>query len=208
MTVGPRTEARGGEVDAASLEAALRAAVTGEVRFDLGSRAAYSTDASNYRQVPICVVVPRSIDDVVATVSTCREHGAPVLSRGGGTSLAGQSCNVAVVVDWSKYVNQILEINAKEHFARVRPGVVLDHLRAAAKPHGLTYGPDPSTHAWCTLGGMIGNNSCGTHSQMAGKTVDNVEELEILTYDGLRMRVGWMSREDVASKAQVPGRVG
>ena len=111
-------------------------------------------------------------------------------------------------MDWSKYVNQILEINAQEHFARVRPGVVLDHLRAATKPHHLTYGPDPSTHAWCTLGGMIGNNSCGTHSQMAGNTVDNVEELDILTYDGLRMRVGWMTQEELAAKAKEPGRVG
>src|SRR5438270_13547399 len=194
--------------DAHALAAELKENVSGEVRFDAGSRALYATDGSNYRQVPIGVVIPRSIDDVIATVATCRRFGAPLLSRGGGTSLAGQSCNVAVVMDWSKYVNQILEINQEEQFARVHPGLVLDHLRAATKPHHLTYGPDPSTHAWCTLGGMIGNNSCGTHSQMAGKTVDNVEELEILTYDGLRMRVGWMSREDVASKAQVPGRVG
>src|SRR3954462_11385590 len=194
--------------DARPLAAALKNNVAGEVRFDAGSRALYATDGSNYRQVPIGVVIPRSIDDVVATVATCRRFGAPVLSRGGGTSLAGQSCNVAVVMDWSKYVNQILEINHKEQFARVHPGLVLDHLRAATKPHHLTYGPDPSTHAWCTLGGMIGNNSCGTHSQMAGKTVDNVEELEILTYDGLRMRVGWMTQDELAAKAKEPGRVG
>jgi len=160
--------------DARPLAAALRKNIAGEVRFDAGSRALYATDGSNYRQVPIGVVVPKDVDDVLATIATCREFGAPVLSRGGGTSLAGQTCNVAVVMDWSKYVNQILELNVEEKFARIRPGLVLDHLRAAAKPHHLTFGPDPSTHAWCTLGGMIGNNSCGTHSQMAGKTVDNV----------------------------------
>src|SRR3954471_10007258 len=194
--------------DAHALAEALKNNVSGEVRFDAGSRTLYATDGSNYRQVPIGVVIPRSIEDVIATVATCRKFGAPLLSRGGGTSLAGQSCNVAVVMDWSKYVNQILEINEKEHFARVRPGLVLDHLCAATKPHHLTYGPDPSTHAWCTLGGMIGNNSCGTHSQMAGKTVDNVEELDILTYDGLRMRVGWMTQDELAAKAKEPGRVG
>src|SRR3954469_19914836 len=194
--------------DAHALAEALKNNVSGEVRFDAGSRALYATDGSNYRQVPIGVVIPRTIDDVVATVATCRRFGAPLLSRGGGTSLAGQTCNVAVVMDWSKYVNQILAINQEEQFARVHPGLVLDHLRAATKPHHLTYGPDPSTHAWCTLGGMIGNNSCGTHSQMAGKTVDNVEELEIVTYDGLRMRVGWMMQDELAAKAKEPGRVG
>src|SRR5947209_1754511 len=133
--------------DANALATELRKNVSGEVRFDAGSRALYATDGSNYRQVPIGVVIPRTIDDVIATVETCRRFGAPLLSRGGGTSLAGQTCNFAVVMDWSKYVNQILEINVKEQFARVRPGVVLDDLRAKAKPHHLTFGPDPSTHA-------------------------------------------------------------
>jgi FAD/FMN-containing dehydrogenase/Fe-S oxidoreductase len=194
--------------DAAALGKELARNVSGEVRFDAGSRALYATDGSNYRQVPIGVVVPRTIDDVLATIATCRSFGAPVLSRGGGTSLAGQTCNVAVVMDWTKYVNQILEINVEEKFARVRPGVVLDHLRAAAKPHHLTFGPDPSTHAWCTLGGMIGNNSCGTHSQMAGKTVDNMEEMELVTYDGLRMRAAWMTQAELEQRAKESGRVG
>src|SRR3954464_5402159 len=194
--------------DARPLAAALKNNVAGEVRFDAGSRALYATDGSNYRQVPIGVGIPKDVDDILAPIAPCRQFGAPVLSRGGGTSLAGQTCNVAVLMDWSKYVNQILELNVDEKFARIRPGLVLDHLRAATKPHHLTFGPDPSTHAWCTLGGMIGNNSCGTHSQMAGKTADNVEELEILTYDGLRMKVGATSDAELKRIIQAGGRQG
>ena len=168
----------------------LRQCVEGEVRFDVGSRALYSTDGSNYRQVPIGVVLPKSAEDVINAVAACREYGAPVLARGGGTSLAGQCCNVAVLFDFSKYMNKIVEIDALQRQARVQPGVVLDWLQDAAQPYGLRFGPDPATHNHCTFGGMIGNNSCGVHSVMAGKTEDNVDELDILTYDGLRMRVG------------------
>jgi FAD/FMN-containing dehydrogenase/Fe-S oxidoreductase len=160
------------------------------VRFDEGSRALYATDASNYRQVPIGVVIPHDAGDVVQTIAVCRRHRAPVLPRGAGTSLAGQGCNVAVVIDMSRYMNRVLEIDADNRLARVQPGTVLDDLRDAAERHHLTFGPDPATHSHCTLGGMIGNDSCGVHSVMAGKTVDNVEELEILTYDGLRLWVG------------------
>jgi FAD/FMN-containing dehydrogenase/Fe-S oxidoreductase len=177
-------------VDVEALLSDLRAEVDGEVRFDEGSRALYATDASNYRRLPIGVVTPRHKVDVMATVAACRKHGAPVLSRGGGTSLAGQCCNVAVVMDMSKYVHGVLEIDASERRARVLPGTVLDTLRTAANAHDLTFGPDPATHDHCTLGGMIGNNSCGVHSVIAGRTADNVEELEILTYDGAVMRVG------------------
>ena len=173
-----------------TLPTALAARVRGEVRFDRGSRALYATDASNYRQVPIGVVVPRDIDDVIATVAVCREFGAPIVSRGGGTSLAGQTCNAAVVIDFSKSVNAILEIDPERKFARVEPGVVLDHLRDRAETFHLTFGPDPSTHDHCTLGGMIGNNSCGVHSMMAGCTADNVEELDVVTYDGTRFSTG------------------
>ena len=127
---------------------------------------------------------------MVAAVAACRRYGAPVLPRGAGTSLAGQCCNVAVVLDFTKYMNRILEIDPVEHVARVQPGVVLDSLRNRAEAHHLTFGPDPSTHSRCTLGGMIGNNSCGTHSLLAGKTVDNVEELSLLLYDGTRLTVG------------------
>jgi len=174
---------------AAELEKELKRAVKGEVRFDPGSRALYAADGSNYRQIPIGLVVPRDDADVIATVAACRKFGAPVLPRGAGTSLAGQSCNVAVILDFTKFMNQILEIDAAGKFARVQPGVVLDTLRGQAEKHHLTFGPDPSTHSRCTLGGMIGNNSCGTHSLLAGKTVDNVEELRILLYDGTQMTV-------------------
>jgi FAD/FMN-containing dehydrogenase/Fe-S oxidoreductase len=174
----------------AQLEAELRGALAGEVRFDAGSRALYATDASNFRQPPIGVVIPRSIDDVILTVQACRRHGAPVLSRGGGTSLCGQCCNTAVVLDFSKYLNRILSIDVAGKTAMVEPGLVLDDLRQEAVKHGLTFAPDPATHTHNTLGGMIGNNSCGAHSVMGGETVDNVLELDILTYDGLRMTVG------------------
>jgi FAD/FMN-containing dehydrogenase/Fe-S oxidoreductase len=173
-----------------ALERDLRASVKGEVRFDDGSRALYATDASNYRQVPIAVVIPLDADDVVATVAACRKHDAPVLSRGGGTSLCGQSCNVAVLIDFSKHMHRVLEIDVHARTALVEPGCVLDDLREQAAPHGLTFAPDPATHTHNTLGGMIGNNSCGPHSVMGGETVHNVIELEILTYDGLRTWVG------------------
>jgi FAD/FMN-containing dehydrogenase/Fe-S oxidoreductase len=175
---------------AIDLERLLRREIRGEVRFDRGSRALYATDGSNYRQIPIGLVVPRDDDDVIAAVAACRRYGAPVLPRGAGTSLAGQCCNVAVVLDFTKYMNRILEIDPVQHVARVQPGVVLDSLRNLAEVHHLTFGPDPSTHSRCTLGGMIGNNSCGTHSLLAGKTVDNVEELSLLLYDGTRLTVG------------------
>ena len=181
---------------AAELEIELKRVVKGEVRFDRGSRALYAADGSNYRQVPIGLIVPHDDEDVIAAVAVCRKYGAPVLPRGAGTSLAGQCCNVAVVLDFTKYMNKILELNAGGRFARVQPGVVLDTLRNEAEEHQLTFGPDPSTHNRCTLGGMIGNNSCGTHSLLAGKTVDNVEKLRILLYDGTQMVVGSTPDED------------
>src|SRR5438045_3264141 len=186
----------------------LRAGVRGDVRFDRGSRALYATDASNYRQVPIGVVIPRDADDVIQTMTVAREFGAPLLARGGGTSLAGQCCNVAVVLDTSKYTNRIIDLNPQKRTARVEPGLVLDSLQAAAKERDLTFAPDPSTHNHCTLGGMIGNNSCGVHSVMGGKTADNVEELEILTYDGLRLRVGKTSEQELERIVNDGGRRG
>ena len=195
-------------VDATGLAAALRRHIRGEVRFDDGSRAMYATDGSNYRQVPIGVVLPRDVEDVLATVSLAREFAAPLLCRGGGTSLAGQCCNVAVVIDFSKYMAKILELDPERRIARVQPGVILDHLRNAAEKHRLTFGPDPATHDRCTLGGMIGNNSCGVHSVMAGKTDDNIEALDILTYDGLRMKVGATSSDELEKIVLEPGRRG
>src|SRR5580693_8431323 len=158
------------QVDATGLAAALKRDLRGEVRFDDGSRALYATDGSNYRQVPIGVVLPRDVDDVITTIALARKFGAPILCRGGGTSLAGQCCNVAVVLDLTKYTAAILEIDPERQIARVQPGVVLDRLRNAAEKYQLTFGPDPASHDRCTLGGMIGNNSCGVHSVMAGKT--------------------------------------
>ena len=209
-----RSDAPSVEVDGHALAAALRGRITGEVRFSDGDRALWATDASNYRQIPIGVVLPRDANDVVQTIALAREHGAPVLVRGGGTSLAGQCCNVAVVIDMSKYMNHVLEIDASARRARVEPGTVLDDLRAAAAPHGLTFGPDPATHDHNTLGGMIGNDSCGIHSVMSEfygpgvRTAEQVEELEILTYDGLRMRVGSTSDDELERIIAEGGRRG
>jgi len=193
-------------VSAAGIESALKKAVRGEVRFDVGSRALYATDASNYRQVPIGLVVPRDVDDVAAALTICRQFGAPVLPRGAGTSLAGQCCNVAVVFDFSKYMNRIVDVDPERRTARVEPGVVLDTLRNRAERHQLTFGPDPSTHNRCTLGGMIGNNSCGTHSLLAGKTVDNIEQLHVLLYDGTELSVGPTSDGEFTSIVAAGGR--
>ena len=182
--------------------------VKGEVRFDRGSRALYATDGSNYRQIPIGLVVPRDEGDVVAAVAACRKFGAPVLPRGAGTSLAGQCCNVAVVLDFSKYMNRIVELDTEQKFARVQPGVVLDTLRNRAEAHQLTFAPDPSSHNRCTIGGMIGNNSCGAHSLLGGKTVDNVEELRILLYDGTQMTVGATNESELEGTIAPGGRRG
>jgi FAD/FMN-containing dehydrogenase/Fe-S oxidoreductase len=191
---------------AAALETELKRTLKGEVRFDRGSRALYATDGSNYRQIPIGLVVPRDDADVIATVTACRKYGAPVLARGAGTSLAGQCCNVAVILDFTKYMNKILEINIEQRFARVQPGVVLDTLRNLAEKHQMTFAPDPSTHNRCTIGGMIGNNSCGTHSLLGGKTVDNVEQLRILLYDGTQLTVGATGHEEFETKIRKGGR--
>ncbi len=198
-------------VDAAGLEAELRRNIEGEVRFDAGTKAMYAVDASNYRQVPIGVVIPKSKEDVVQTVAAARKFGAPVLSRGGGTSLAGECCNVAVVIDWSKYMHGVLDLNLHERWARVLPGTVCDDLRQEALKQSnrkLVWGPDPATHNHCCFGGMIGNNSCGAHAQMSGKTDNNIEELEILLYDGTRMTVGWMHESEWEQKIRQGARVG
>ena len=191
-----------------ALEADLKHSVDAEVRFDSGSRALYATDASNYRQVPVGVVLPRTREAVVKTLEICRRHGAPVTSRGGGTGLCGQTCNNAVVIDHSKYLNRVIEVNPEKGYARVEPGTILDDLRQAAEQHQLTFGPDPATHNHNTLGGMIGNNSCGAHSVMAGRTVDNVLELEVVTYDGVRMTVGRCSEADLETIIAGGGRRG
>jgi FAD/FMN-containing dehydrogenase/Fe-S oxidoreductase len=193
---------------ASALEAELRRIIAGEVRFDRGTRALYATDGSNYRQVPIGIVIPRTREDVIATVAACRKFGAPVLSRGAGTSLAGQCTNVAVILDFSKYLNKVLELNKEQRYAIVQPGIVLDDLRRQAVQVGLTFAPDPATHSHCTLGGMIGNNSCGSHALMGGKTDDNTLELEVLLYDGTIMTVGETSPAELEEIIAAGGRRG
>jgi FAD/FMN-containing dehydrogenase/Fe-S oxidoreductase len=168
----------------------LAASIEGEVRFDAAARAIYSTDASNYRRVPIGVVVPRHDGDVMRAIELARENAIPVLPRGGGTALGGQTANTALVLDFSKYMNAIVRIDADNHLAVVQPGVIQTQLNAAAAPYGLFFAPDPSTKDRCTLGGMIGNNSCGAHSAAHGKTVDNVESLDVMLYDGTRISLG------------------
>src|SRR5260221_7256987 len=189
------TRTHAAPVDAQALARELRVSISGEVRFDAGSRALYATDGSNYRQVPIGVVIPKNTEDVIQTVALCRHYHAPLLSRGGGTSLAGQTCNTAVVIDMSRYMRNILEINPEQKIARIQPGIVLDTLRTAAEQAHLTFGPDPATHAQCTLGGMIGNNSCGTHSVMAGLTRANIQQRDTLPHSWPRICVWHTTKE-------------
>src|SRR3954469_12305312 len=193
--------------DTLALADDLRRSVRGEVRFDDGSRALYATDASNYRQVPIGVVVPVDGDDLVAAVAACRRPRAPIVQRGAGTSLAGQCCNVAVVVDGSRHLRGVLALDPEARPAPGRPGAGAADLRRAAGRHGLTFGPDPATHAWCTIGGMIGNNSCGTHGFLAGKTVDNVESLRVVTYGGDSWEVGAYDEDAYAAVVATGGRL-
>lgn len=192
--------------DSEGLRSALAERVDGEIRFDAGSRAVYASDGSNYRQVPIGVVIPRSIDAAQAAIAVCREHEAPVLSRGGGTSLAGQCCNEAVVIDWTKYCHRVVSVDPDSRTAVVEPGAVLDTVNEALAPHRLMVGPKPSTHVSCTIGGMIGNNSCGSTAQAYGKMADSVRRLEILCYDGLRIWTGRTSDEEYQAIQAAGGR--
>jgi FAD/FMN-containing dehydrogenase/Fe-S oxidoreductase len=200
------------EADRRTLAADLREAIEGEARFDTATRALYATDASNYRQPPIGVVIPRTIDDVVAVHRVCREHGAPITARGCGTSLSGETVNVAVIVDCSKYLTGIGEVDPERRLVSVEPGAINEHVNRKAGAHGLVFGPDPSTHAYCTIGGNVGNNSCGAHSVQAmflgegGRTSDNVHSLEVLTYDGLRLRVGPTSEDELEQIVADGGR--
>jgi FAD/FMN-containing dehydrogenase/Fe-S oxidoreductase len=193
---------------ASELEKELRAKIRGEVRFDAASKAAYSTDSSNYRHIPIGLVIPYDELDVINTVAICRSFNAPILSRGGGTSLAGQCCNAAVILDFSKYMNKMGPVDPVAHTVHVQPGIVLDRVREAAEKFELTFAPDPATHSRCTLGGMIGNNSCGVHALMGGKTVDNIESLDLLLYDGTRLTVGPTTETELEHYIASGGRIG
>ncbi|CAM5627266.1 FAD-binding and (Fe-S)-binding domain-containing protein [Streptomyces aurantiogriseus] len=180
------------------LEGELRRAVRGDVGFDVTSRALVTMDASNYRRVPLGVVAPRDADDVAAVLEVCRTRGVPVVARGGGTSIAGQATGAGVVLDFTRHLNRLVALDPVARTAVVQPGLVLDRLQEAAAPHGLRFGPDPSTHSRCTLGGMIGNNSCGSHSVAWGTTADNVRELDVITARGQRLRLGqgWAGAPD------------
>ncbi len=192
-----------------ALASELRERVKGEVRFDAGTRAIYAHDASNYRQIPFGVVIPEDADDVIETIKTCHKHGAPVLPRGTGTSLSGETTNVAVIIDISKKMREILEVNPDEGYARVQPGVIHDQLTDKTEAeYQITFAPDTSTHQWATIGGMIGNNSCGIHSVMGGRTSDNIEELDIVLYDGTRMTVGNHTEEEAKQIIAERGRKG
>jgi FAD/FMN-containing dehydrogenase/Fe-S oxidoreductase len=184
--------------------AELRRRVNGDVRFDDGSRAAYSTDASNFRQVPIGVVVPRTVEDAAEAIAVCREHDLPVVNRGGGTSLAGQCTNEAVVIDFTKHCHAVVSVDEENRRCVVEPGIVLDVLNRELAPTGLRFGPEPATHQNCTIGGMIGNNSCGATAQRTGKVVDNIASLEVLLYDGTR----FTARRTDASEYAVIERMG
>ncbi|MFA9432093.1 FAD-binding and (Fe-S)-binding domain-containing protein [Egicoccus sp. AB-alg2] len=188
-----------------ALAFALRREVAGEVRFDPGSRHLFATDASNYRHVPLGVVTPRHADDVAATLAVCRDAGVPVTMRGAGTSLAGQATNTGVVLDVSRHLDRIEWVDPDARLARVEPGVVLAALQAAAAPHGLAFGPDPSTADRCTLGGMIGNDACGPHSLTAGRTVHQVEALDVLLADGTRVEVASCAPDDARRLAAEDG---
>jgi FAD/FMN-containing dehydrogenase/Fe-S oxidoreductase len=194
--------------EAEALEQKLRATIRGEVRFDAASKALYATDGSNYRHIPIGVVIPRDEADVIATVAACRAVNAPLLSRGAGTSLAGQGCNTAVILDFSKYMNGMGSIDPIKKTVHVQPGIVLDRVRDAAERFALTFAPDPATHSRCTIGGMIGNNSCGVHALMGGKTVDNILSLDLLLYDGTRLTVGSTTEAELAAHIAAGGRTG
>ncbi|MDX5573619.1 FAD-binding and (Fe-S)-binding domain-containing protein [Streptomyces sp. ID01-9D] len=169
--------------------AALRSAVRGTSDFGSTARALTTMDASNHRRVPLGVLAPRDAEDIAAALAVCREHGVPVVARGGGTSIAGQATGTGLVLDLTRHLRTVLDLDPAARTAVVQPGVILDDLRAAAAPHGLTFGPDPSTHSRCTLGGMIGNNSCGAHSVAWGTTADNVRALSVVRYGGEALRL-------------------
>ncbi|SHN47982.1 FAD-binding and (Fe-S)-binding domain-containing protein [Cryptosporangium aurantiacum] len=195
-------------VDAGRLERRLRAEIAGDVAFDAGARALYSADASNHRRVPAGVVLPRNVDDVLATLAICREDGVPVTMRGGGTTIAGNAIGPGVVLDTSRYLNRILDVDIAGRAAVVEPGLVLDVLRRRIAPDGLDFGPDPSTHSRCTIGGMLGNDACGSHSIAWGTTSDNTDALDVVLADGTRLNLGPTKKDEWARLASQPTREG
>lgn len=190
------------EPSTSPLEQQLSNTLAGEVRFDLYSKALYSTDASLYQIQPIGVVIPKDSQDVIKTVQIAIQHNVPILPRGGGTSLAGQSVGQAIVLDMSKYMNELLEVNVAERWARVQPGIVLDELNDKLKPHGLMYAPDVATSSRANVGGTIGNNSAGSHSLIYGKTIDHVMSLDLVLSNADEITVSPISLKELEAKKQ------
>ncbi|MBM3941422.1 MAG: FAD-binding protein [SAR202 cluster bacterium] len=203
MTTTAASRIRGKEREELAQE--LRKRVSGEVRFDPFSRVLYSTDASIYQMEPVGVVIPRSVDDVQAVVEVARDAQVPVLPRGGGTGLAGQTVNHAIVIDFSKYLHQVLEVNREEHWARVQPGIVLEQFNRQMLPHNLQYAPDPTTANRACVGGGIGNNTCGAHSVIYGKTLDHIQELDVVLADASRTHFRPMTAPELESKLSGAG---
>jgi len=187
---------------------ALRGQIAGDVRFDEMTRGLYSTDASIYQIAPVGVVFPKGRDDVLAAVNIARQRGLPVLPRGSGTSLSGQTVAAALVLDFSRYMNRVLEIDLERRLVRIEPGVVLDQLNAALKPHGLQFGPDVATSSRANLGGMIGNNSAGSRSVRQGKVIDHVRELDVVLSDGTSLHCAPLTAASLEQVRTEPGRVG
>src|SRR5436189_2473727 len=186
---------------------ALKKRISGEVRFDRISRLLYSTDASIYEIEPIGVVIPRTHEDVFAAMEITRDFKVPVLPRGGGTSLAGQTVGEAVVLDMSKYLNKVLEVNTEERWAIVEPGVVQEQLNLHVRPMGFLFGPDTSTANRATIGGMMGNNSAGSHSILYGKTIDHVLQMDVVLASGEGRRLGEMKFEEAVASGGLEGRI-
>src|ERR1700761_943723 len=189
------------DAQAGELAAALRAAGLAEIDTATRRRAEYSSDASNYRVVPAVVVFPRHADEIVAALEVCRELGVPIVPRGGGTSIAGNSLSTGVVLDLSRHLNRVVSVDAGERTAVVQPGTVLDSITAAAAPPGLRFGPDPSTHSRATIGGAIGNNACGSRALRYGRTADNVIALDVLAGTGVRFTAARYGKDGPAPSA-------
>jgi FAD/FMN-containing dehydrogenase/Fe-S oxidoreductase len=202
------------EIDVGGVHAALAQALSCEVRFDEAALAMYANDASNFHQVPIGVVIPETLDDVVTAHRVCSDFGAPVLNRGGGTSLSGETVNYAVVIDSSKYLTHIGPTDVERRRVTVQPGAINEKVNVHTGRHNLVFGPDPSSHSRCTIGGNVGNNSCGTHSVQSQRygpgprTSDNVHAMEVCTYDGERFWVGVDEEADLDRIVAAGGRKG
>jgi FAD/FMN-containing dehydrogenase/Fe-S oxidoreductase len=195
-------------LDQRGLWARLRRDIEGEVRFDRGSLGLYAQDASNYLHVPLGVVIPKSRTDLRAALRACRDFGAPVVCRAGGTALGGQTANEAIVLDVSKYLHRILELDPHKRRARVEPGVICDSLTKETEPLGLTWGPQPATHDHCCFGGMLGNNCGGMRAQQAGIAVHHVHAMNVALYDGTELQLGWLTEAEWAARAELPGTEG